>query len=69
MVALASTRLDMCQIPLQTAEMNPSHYFIKLKGIFVQDGRRGAGRDRRHNHATVVWRIRAEGDHRIITVQ
>ena len=25
MAALASTRVDMCQTPQQTAEMNPSH--------------------------------------------
>ena len=35
MAALASTtRLDMCQTPQQTAEMNPSHWPV---GTFVWD--------------------------------
>ena len=35
MAALASTRLDMCQTPKQTAEMNPSHFetdLVQLRG-------------------------------------
>ena len=31
MVALASTRLDMCQTLQQTAEMNPSHSRFKIE--------------------------------------
>ena len=30
MAALASTKLDMCRTPQQTAEMNPSHYDSNL---------------------------------------
>ena len=30
MAALASTRLDMCQTPQQTVEMNLSHFFFHV---------------------------------------